>query len=548
MLTDKEIDEYLDGVRSGKYDPSSNLPLNVYDATAKHIMNGLVDGVGGIKFGEKEPELMRQFQENVYMFSGAKTYQQVREMSDLLASTQTYQEFRTEAMKVYETYNRDWLRAEYNTAYGQGTIANQWEKIESEKGIFPYLRYSAVMDANTSEICAGFNGITLPVNDGFWGTFSPLNHFNCRCILEQVDEFSNATLTTPLDKDAAMLNGKETVDEVFQMNPYYDGYVFSPEHPYFQVAPKDRGFAKDNFGLPIPPPLVEPPPEVIKPTPPPKPKPVTPKPKPEPKIKPKPDAKPVVKPKTEPKVEPKTKTVTVKPKQEFNYEFDKMKRAEIDASIKNMFAKNGNFRTIIDTSGVPEYQLRTYAKQLQNLMNEYKINPKSAYINGATKIKFRSSGRTYGYIQASKGVADPRSIGQVMEINFGNKTPIYNRVAGQTAEFSNVSAKNMDIGTLTHEFAHVMTTDIQSSWKFGDLNTQKFWKEIKEVEAQYWQESVAIRKAEGTKAMLKIDLGKYAGTNIDEFFAEGFTEYKLADKPSKYAEKIGNIVDKYFKK
>jgi hypothetical protein len=36
------------------------------------------------------------------------------------------------------------------------------------------------------------------------------------------------------------------------MNPGKDGYIFSPDHPYFDVAPKDREFAKENFGLPIP--------------------------------------------------------------------------------------------------------------------------------------------------------------------------------------------------------------------------------------------------------------------------------------------------------
>lgn len=42
-------------------------------------------------------------------------------------------------------------------------------------------------------------------------------------------------------------------------------------------------------------------------------------------------------------------------------------------------------------------------------------------------------------------------------------------------------------------------------------------------------------------------LGKYASANIDEFMAEGFTEYKLSSKPSKYAIEIGKLIDKYFK-
>jgi hypothetical protein len=40
----------------------------------------------------------------------------------------------------------------------------------------------------------------------------------------------------------------------------------------------------------------------------------------------------------------------------------------------------------------------------------------------------------------------------------------------------------------------------------------------------------------------------HANTNIDEFMAEGFTEFKLSDNPSKYAIKIGELINKYFKK
>jgi hypothetical protein len=46
----------------------------------------------------------------------------------------------------------------------------------------------------------------------------------------------------------------------------------------------------------------------------------------------------------------------------------------------------------------------------------------------------------------------------------------------------------------------------------------------------------------------QISLGDYASTNIDEFMAESFTEYRLSSKPSKYAVLVGKLIDKYFKK
>ena len=121
-------------------------------------------------------------------------------------------------------------------------------EIEKNKDTLPMLRYSAVMDPNTSEICAPLDGIVAPVDDEVWATIAPLNHFNCRCVLLQ--ETSDVEKTD---------GNQEKVDEVtkdmqplFKMNPGKDKVIFDDKHPYFQVEKKDRAFAADNFGLPIP--------------------------------------------------------------------------------------------------------------------------------------------------------------------------------------------------------------------------------------------------------------------------------------------------------
>jgi hypothetical protein len=39
---------------------------------------------------------------------------------------------------------------------------------------------------------------------------------------------------------------------IFKMNVGLDKVVFSDKHPYFDVEPKDKKFARNNFDLPIP--------------------------------------------------------------------------------------------------------------------------------------------------------------------------------------------------------------------------------------------------------------------------------------------------------
>jgi hypothetical protein len=43
------------------------------------------------------------------------------------------------------------------------------------------------------------------------------------------------------------------MQDMFKQNPAKTGMIFDKSHPYFKVASEDREFARQNFGLPIPP-------------------------------------------------------------------------------------------------------------------------------------------------------------------------------------------------------------------------------------------------------------------------------------------------------
>lgn len=250
-FTKKQIEQLIKDIYSGVYNPSDNLPEDLYFAIGEHLENAVFDGFG-TDFGGDDLQLAEDLRTNTWLFSGAKTYQQVREMAELIAASPTFKDFKKAVLPVYEKYNVDWLKAEYNTAIGQSKQARQWNDFERNKELFPYLRYNAVMDANTSTICRPLDGVTLPVDDPMWNKFSPLNHFNCRCILEKIDKYEDVKLTPKSEVDKLTKELNETVQPEFKMNPGKDGYVFSDKHPYFEVAPKDKDFAKRNFDLPIP--------------------------------------------------------------------------------------------------------------------------------------------------------------------------------------------------------------------------------------------------------------------------------------------------------
>jgi SPP1 gp7 family putative phage head morphogenesis protein len=245
FTTDKDLEELFKGVFNGTID-IYNLPVNLYESTFAKLESAFnqIDG-------KPSKQLLANFTDNLRLFSAAKTYQNINDLSLIKLDEQikTFKEFKEEALKIHEQYNVNWLKTEYNTTIGQSQMATRWEQIEEQKKEFPYLQYIAVIDSKTSEICKPLDGVALPINDKFWNTNSPLNHFGCRCTLKQLMTHE-ASVTSKEKADAVSKEMNETRQPLFNTNPYRDKVIFSKDHPYFDIPKKDKEYARNNFNLP----------------------------------------------------------------------------------------------------------------------------------------------------------------------------------------------------------------------------------------------------------------------------------------------------------
>ena len=215
-------------------------------------------------------------------------------------------------------------------------------------------------------------------------------------------------------------------------------------------------------------------------------------------------------------------------------------RLQAKTILENAGLKITNVESVSNFS-VNEFN--AYNKQLNNLANEYKLDSLHN-IKYDIPLKYDSSGNSYGYVKTING--------NLLEINFGNTTDsIFNRTRNlaeqrfSTRFKSDVSELNNKIATLTHEFAHCMIT---RHAEYRTVKGQEYYEELKALKRQYNGEKLRLRRRNNIEEYNKIWLGDYAETNVDEFMAEGFTEFKLSDNPSKYAIKIGELINKYFKK
>jgi SPP1 gp7 family putative phage head morphogenesis protein len=229
--TEKQINNLLEGIYAGDIDVDS-LPIDLYNAISKYLVSGL----GKIE-GKISKSILAELTSNLEIFSGCKVYHSVREMSLLKddETIKTFSEFKAEAERTFDQYYKQWAQAEYNTTIGQAQMVERWEQIENQKERLPFLKYSAVIDTQTSEICLPLDGICLPVNDSFWDSNTPLNHFNCRCTLEQLDEFDAVvTEQSKVDEANKEMDGKR--EDLFNSNPYKDRAIFNETHPYFDIS------------------------------------------------------------------------------------------------------------------------------------------------------------------------------------------------------------------------------------------------------------------------------------------------------------------------
>ena len=67
------------------------------------------------------------------------------------------------------------------TAYSEG----QWERIQRNKELFPFLEYVRSASANPRHTHLAYAGLVLPVNDAFWQSHLPVKEWGCKCTVIQ---------------------------------------------------------------------------------------------------------------------------------------------------------------------------------------------------------------------------------------------------------------------------------------------------------------------------------------------------------------------------
>lgn len=198
-------------------------------------------------------DLMRQrLTRSNYIFSGIKTFHELNEafpsLLDENGNKKTFERFLNDVRKIDETYNSNYLRAEYNFVQASAEMAAKWEKF-AEDGDHYYLQYRTQHDDKVRPEHASLDRVTLPPSDSFWESYYPPNGWNCRCTVVQVLKRKYE----PTPHDEAMSLGEEALQTdkkgIFRFNSGKEQKTVPDYNPYTIKRCRDCDIAKGKLNL-----------------------------------------------------------------------------------------------------------------------------------------------------------------------------------------------------------------------------------------------------------------------------------------------------------
>lgn len=391
------------------------------------------------------------------------------------------------------------LRIIYETNLNVAYAVGNYEGMKANAEERPYWRYRAILDNNTRPDHAELHNKVYPHDHKFWSKYYPPNGWGCRCTVEALTKEEVKEFGYKVSRD---LPKNVKVPKEWNFNPAKVNY-----QPDLSLYSKDISDAyKKGVGV----------------------------------------------------VTEVGKDVISKEKINAIKTYDEAKQVIKDILKNNYGSKVKN---ITINKNLPIPVLKQYINQINELSKEYMYEV-HWYHNKPMVFESIAFSSTKEYLGRC------RPYGDGVQINFGHKNcnvsdhsilnpdeydkmdkPFYfaKDVYQKARYHSLVDADKVIISTPTHEFfhmiSHVYLNDV------GDYERVKkgvgFWNEMMTLQQQYRKEIITSKSV---KELSESFLGTYANTNLNEFGAEIFTEYKLSSNPTKYARLGGAIIDKYFKR
>lgn len=231
------------------HEKGSQLRIDILaEQPAQDFINTHADALNSSFRQVKMSDTMRQrLQRSNYIFSGIKTFHELNEafpsLIDENGDRKPFEQFLNDVQKIDSTYNKNYLRSEYNFIHTSATMAAKWEEFLQDGDRYN-LQYRTANDDKVRPEHAALDRVTLPMSDPFWQEYYPPNGWNCRCTVVQVRK----TKYPETPHEEAMARGEEATGKdtkgIFHFNPGIQQKTVPDYNPYTIRRCRDCNIAK----------------------------------------------------------------------------------------------------------------------------------------------------------------------------------------------------------------------------------------------------------------------------------------------------------------
>ena len=204
--------------------------------------NGILSGA--LEDNALSDKLLKGLKEDIFYFSQLRTHAELTEASRMLLTSdgkiKSFDSFSNDTKKLKDSYNRNYLEAEYDFAVGSVLMADRFDNFKD--GDRYLLQYRTAQDERVRETHQTLHDITLPKEDPFWDKYFPPNGWRCRCttvqVLSRKNEVSDSKAAIKSGEAATYQESKSGTNklDIFRFNAGKEKVVFPPKHPYRKVA------------------------------------------------------------------------------------------------------------------------------------------------------------------------------------------------------------------------------------------------------------------------------------------------------------------------
>lgn len=202
------------------------------EETASFLSKGIERGLEEISPSQA---MVKSLRENVGIFSGFKTFHEMKEAASMLldesGNIKPFEQYYKDVQTLNDTYNKFYLKTEYDFAVASSEMAARWEEQRDESGRY-LLQYRTAGDNKVRKEHRELEGITLPSKDPFWDSYYPPNGWHCRCTVVKV----RAAKYPASDSKKAIAAGEKATEgkhaEMFRFNPGKKKAVYPAYNTY----------------------------------------------------------------------------------------------------------------------------------------------------------------------------------------------------------------------------------------------------------------------------------------------------------------------------